>query len=161
MSFHGALDYQYIGLVLDNALLWGNFIYSFSSNNFSATGHDPSISQVSGKYGAYNFNAGIGYRVFGFGSYYIVTRLGSGYYISNIELDFTTLNNIPSVSGSDQDLSTAKATLSGVAANFDLVLGYQLFVSLATELKITYRHIFFKDQAFGSVGFSLGAGYKI
>lgn len=156
-----AVDYMRIGLFTDNFALWGNLSYTMATRKFTASGHSPEVSTVAGKLDSYHVSAGIAYRVFQIQSFYVFPRLGAGFYYNTITMDFTTLNNPPSATTGNTDLTKLSANLTGVSLNADLILGYQLMEWLTAELMVQYEQVFLKPPVqYSNLFFALNLGVK-
>ena len=159
-----SFDYMRIGLLFDNFGLWGNFSYSMADAHFPASGHTPintTENTVTGKLTAYQAMVGIGYRLFNIKSFYVFPRIGGGFYFNDITLDFTTLNNVPSALTTNTDLTVVSGQMTGITANAQLILGYQLLEWMTAEFMTEYQHIFFNNEKYAAnVFFTINLGIK-
>ncbi|MDH4263208.1 MAG: hypothetical protein OEV78_09220 [Spirochaetia bacterium] len=163
LTFKFSLDYMRIGLFFPNTAIWGNAAYSMANANFPAQGHTPinkTKNTVAGRLDALQFSAGIGYRVLTVKSFYLLPRIGAGFYTNWMMLDFTGLSNPAEAPSSTTDIKKISYSLSGITFHGQLIIGYQLFEWLTTEIMTEYEHIFFKNSFSSNIYFSLNIGAK-
>jgi len=160
LMFRFSAEYMRLGILLDNLSVWGNFSFGMGKQAFEAENHDPTLSTIAGDITTFHPTIGLGYRVLTLGSFYLMPRIGAGFIISTITLDYTTLTNTPSAATGNTDMGVSKTTLTGFSTNFDIVIGYQLFQFLTLEFKPQYQHLFFNGYNNGNMFLSLNIGLK-
>ena len=158
--FGFSADYARMDVFLDNLAAWGSLSYLMSTQEFEAENHSPDISTVHATLDSFHLKGGFGYKAYTLRSFYVIPRLGAGFYVGSLVVDFSTLNVAPSSPAGDSDLSVIEGYVTGISADAGLILGYQFLPYLTAELKNEFSHIFLESSSFSNYFFSLGLAAK-
>lgn len=160
LLFRFSLDYMRMDVLLNDLTAWVSLSYLTSTREFEAENHSPDISTVHATLDAFHLSGGLGYRAYKFRSFYVIPRIGAGFYVGKLAVDFSTLNVAPSAPSGDTDLDLIDGYVSGISTEIALILGYQFLPYLTAELKNEYSYIFLDNHSYSNYFFSLGLAAK-